>query len=763
MRTGSLLFLLGIIILTQFRQLPSLTWVWLLPVFLWMLGKRGYWRWPAWLLCGFLWALLRADFMLDDRLDRQLEGRTAWVEGRVVSLPEIHDDAVRFDFQVEHLRNEGGASFASPAMIRLNWYRPYPQLLPGERWRLSVKLKRPYGFLNPGGYDYEGYLFQEGLGATGYVINRERNDLSAHASPFYIHYLRYRIRAQLEQVLGEHPMRGLIAGLAIGDRSQITPRQWHIMTNTGINHLLAISGLHIGMVAALGFLLMRWLWPLGGRLSLVCAGPRVAAVAALGTGLFYSLLAGFSIPTQRTMIMLGIVLLLTGFDRLTRATNILALSLLVILVMEPFAVMSVSFWLSFLAVAVILYGMSGRVGTMGFWWQWGRVQWLVAVGLTPVLILWFQQISLVGVLANLLAVPWVSLLTVPLVLAGIAILQVHAGAGALVLQLSADSLAWLWNFLELIGRPEASIWRTAAPTLPALVATAIGVVLLLMPRGLPGRWLGVIWLVPVFLPPQSDLAAGQFRLTLLDVGQGLAAAVHTRHHTLLYDTGPSFSDRFDAGGAVVLPYLRDQGIRRVDKLIASHGDSDHIGGLPQVLAGIPVTGISGSAPEKIPQAPVTACQAGEHWEWDGVQFNVLSPRADENLSGNNRSCVLRVSAGSRSLLLTGDIQAPAEKKLIERYGRELQTEVLVAPHHGSNTSSSTGFINAVAPRHVLFPAGYRNRYGFPKQDIINRYRNSGASTLTTAAAGAIEVRFTESGVQIARYRQRQRRFWHTEF
>jgi len=763
MRTGSLLFLLGIIILTQFRQLPSLTWVWLLPVFLWMLGKRGYWRWPAWLLCGFLWGLLRADFMLDNRLDRQFEGRLLQAEGRVVSLPEIHEDAIRFDFQVEHLRDQGGASHDSRLTVRLNWYRPFQQLLPGEQWRLSVRLKRPYGFMDPGGIDYEGYLFQEGLGATGYVVNRERNDQLAHASLFNIHQLRYRIRAQLEHVLGDHPMRGLVAGLAIGDLSQITPHQWHIMTNTGINHLLAISGLHIGLIAGLAFFLARSLWPLGGRLSLVCAGPRSAAIVALITALCYSLLAGFSLPTQRTMIMLGTVVLLTFVDRMTRNTNILALSLLVTLVSDPFAVMSVSFWLSFLAVAVIAYGMSARAGTRGLWWQWGRVQWLVAVGLAPVLIFRFQQISLVGVLANLLAVPWVSLLSVPLVLAGIAILQVHAGAGAFMIKLAAGSLALLWNYLELIGRPEASIWQTAAPTFPALFAMVIGVVLLLMPRGLPGRWLGVIWLVPVFLPPQPDLAAGQFRLTLLDVGQGLAAVVHTRNHTLLYDTGPSFSDRFDAGGAVVLPYLRYSGIKQVDKLIASHGDSDHIGGLPQVLAGVSVAEISSSVPEKIPQTNATECKAGDTWDWDGVHFSMLYPDGGENLSGNNRSCVLRVSSGGHSLLLTGDIQEPAEKKLIARYGMELRTEVLVAPHHGSNTSSSAGFISAVAPSYVLFPVGYRNRYGFPKQDIINSYRNSGASTVNTAAAGAIEVRFTEAGLQIARYRQRQRRFWHTEF
>ncbi|MBF8270105.1 MAG: hypothetical protein HW386_1814 [Gammaproteobacteria bacterium] len=762
MRTGSSLFLLGILLLIQLPYLPPLALVALLPLAVILLFKRSYWRWPAWFLCGFLWTLLRADCMLSDRLDKQIEGQILLVEGKVVSLPEKFTTVMRFDLQVDRLADPGGKDYQHPDTIRLNWYRPYPELQPGEHWRLQVKLKRPYGFMNPGGFDYEGYLFQAGLGATGYIVNREDNVRLAGASNFYIHQIRFRIRSMLERLLGDDPMLSLVAGLAIGDRSGITPQQWRILTNTGINHLLAISGFHIGMVAAFGFFITRWLWPLCVGMSRTLAGPRVATVVAAVSALLYSALAGFSIPTQRTVIMLGVVLLLTGLNRMTRSTNILALSLIVILIVDPFAAMSVSFWLSFLAIAVILYSMSSRVGVTGFWWRWGHVQWVVAVGLTPVLILWFQQVSLVGIVANLIAVPWVSLLTVPLVLAGIATVCVHAGAGAFLLHLSASSLKLLWVFLELISQPEASVLQTAAPTVPALIAAVIGAILLLMPTGLPGRWLGLIWLIPLFMPPQPDLASGQFRFILLDVGQGLAAAVHTRHHTLLFDTGPRFSDRFDAGEAVVLPYLQYQGIRQIDRLIASHGDSDHIGGLPQVLAGVAVSDVSTSAPEKISYFPVTACRAGDNWVWDGVSFSMLYPQPSESLRGNNLSCVLRISAGGHSLLLTGDIQRPAEQRLVARYGGQLQTDVLVAPHHGSNTSSSPAFVRAVAPTYVLFPAGYRNRFGFPKQDIISRYETNGAIPLATAVSGAIEMTFLEHGIQVTQYRQRLRRFWHTE-
>ena len=761
MRTGSILFLLGILLLIQLPYLPPLALVALLPLAVLLLFKRSNWRWPAWLLCGFLWSLLRADFMLSDRLDRQLEGRQLLVEGRVVSLPEKFTTVMRFDLQVDRLADANGKDYQSPDTIRLNWYRSYPELRPGEYWRLHVKLKRPYGFMNPGGFDYEGFLFQAGFGATGYVVNSGNNVRLAGASDYYIHQVRFRIREMLERLLGDNPMLSLVSGLAIGDRSGITPQQWRILTNTGINHLLAISGLHIGMVAAFGFFITRWLWPLCRGMSGTVAGPRVATAVAAISALFYSALAGFSIPTQRTVIMLGVALLLTGFNRLTRSTNILALALIVILIVDPFAAMSVSFWLSFLAIAVILYGMSCRTGVTGFWWRWGHVQWVVAVGLTPVLVLWFQQLSLVGIVANLIAVPWVSLLTVPLVLAGIATVYLHVGAGSFLLHLSASSLELLWGFLELIGQPEAAVLRTAAPTVPALVAAVIGVVLLLMPAGLPGRWLGMIWLLPLFIPPQSDLAAGQFKFILLDVGQGLAAVVHTRHHTLLFDTGPRFSDHFDAGGAVVLPYLQYQGLGKIDRLIASHGDSDHIGGLPQILAGVEVADVSTSAPEKISYFPVSECRPGDNWVWDGVSFSMLYPQPSESLRGNNLSCVILVSAGGYSLLLPGDIQRQAEQRLVARYGGQLQADVVVAPHHGSNTSSSAGFIRAVAPTYVLFPAGYRNRFGFPKQDIIARYEASGTIPLTTAVSGAIEMTFLENRIEITQYRQRLRRFWHT--
>lgn len=761
MCTGSILFLLGIALLFLFPHLPDVIPVILLLFVTGCLAlKYPHWRWPVWLLCGFLWALVRADIILSENLYKPLEGMHLVAEGRVVSLPVNRGTLIRFDFQVDRVIDHNGNNYNSPGKIRLNWYRDYPDLQPGERWRLSVKLKRPYGFMNPGGFDYEGFLFREGIHATGYVLNRETNNRMSAAGSFNINHIRYQIRKKLESLLRGQSLTPLVTALVIGDRSAISPAQWRVLNRTGTNHLLAISGLHIGLVAALILLVTRWLWPLTGGFLFPVAGPRLAAVNAIIGAFAYAALAGFSVPTQRALIMLGIVMILGFFHQLTRSANIICLALLAILIMDPFAVMSTGFWLSFMAVTVILYGMTCRTGARGLWWRWGRVQWLVAVGLTPLLLLSYQQVPLLGIVANLIAVPWVSMVTVPLVLSGIGIAFVHAGLGSIVLSLGVDTLNLLWGFLKLVSEMDAGVLQVSSPSLPGLVAALIGVVILLMPRGLPGRWLGILWMLPAFLPLHAYPAGVQFRFTLLDVGQGLAAVVRTRNHTLLFDTGPKYSDRFDAGADVILPYLKYQGISRIDRLIASHGDNDHIGGLPQLLANIEVSSIYSSVPEKIKNSHAARCRAGEHWQWDGVSFTVLSPKTAKGLSGNNLSCVLQVKAGSHSLLLTGDIERRAELRLVSRYGRSLKSEVLVAPHHGSNTSSSTPFINAVQPHYVLFPVGYRNRFNFPKKDIIARYKANGAVSLDTASSGAIEIVFKEQGLEISRCRQRMRHFWN---
>jgi competence protein ComEC len=394
-------------------------------------------------------------------------------------------------------------------------------------------------------------------------------------------------------------------------------------------------------------------------------------------------------------------------------------------------------------------------------WQWGRAQLVIFIGLLPVLIVWFAQVPLLSIPANLLAVPWVSLLTTPLVLLGCVLAPLSPALAEPLLQLGSWTLEVLWPLLVLFAEPRWNVLDVRPSGALAMLAGIAGAAILLLPRGVPGRWLGVFWLLPLLFPPAAAPAHGHLRFALLDVGQGLAAVVQTRRHALLYDTGPAFSEDFSAGAAVIVPYLRQAGIRTLDMIIVSHGDNDHSGGLTDVLDAIHARRQLASAPEQIATSHVETCRAGRRWRWDGVEFALLHPATDFAGGGNDRSCVLRVRNAQLSVLLPGDIEIAGEVSLVRHAAHELPAEVLVAPHHGSRTSSSAELIAAVGPRLVLFSTGFRNRYGFPKPDIIARYRQQGARPLDTARAGAIEIDTDADGYSLRTWRGAARRFWHS--
>ncbi|MGH8630694.1 MAG: DNA internalization-related competence protein ComEC/Rec2, partial [Burkholderiales bacterium] len=407
----------------------------------------------------------------------------------------------------------------------------------------------------------------------------------AIAGAWNIDLYRYLLRERLGKILGDRAGGTLIIALAMGDQGGISSDQWRVMTHTGTNHLLAISGLHIGFVAGLVFLLVRWIWPLLGAAADRIAAQRVAALAALASAAIYSALAGFSVPTQRTLIMIGTWSVVQMLDRRAGMSEVLALALLAVLIFDPFSVLAPGFWLSLAAVAAIAWGMGCRIGKTGVWWRWGRVQVVVSVGLLPLLVLWFQQVPLLSIPTNLIAVPWITLVTVPLVLLACVALAFSATLAEGILHTALVSIDMVWRFLEILSDLNFSLLPVPSPGVPALILALIGAAILLAPRGVPGRWLGAAWMLPLLFPPGTGLSTGELRLALLDVGQGLAAVVRTRQHTLLYDTGPRFSGDFSAGRAAVLPYLRHAGTRRVDVLVQSHGDNDHIGGLADVLDG----------------------------------------------------------------------------------------------------------------------------------------------------------------------------------
>ncbi len=439
-------------------------------------------------------------------------------------------------------------------------------------------------------------------------------------------------------------------------------------------------------------------------------------------------------------------------------SQLLAIALLLVLLYDPLAALSVGFWLSFTAVAVIVLFLNARQRRGIDWRSLGRLQWGIAIGLTPLLLLFFQQVSLVGPLANLFAVPLFGLLVVPFTLAGtMATMLLPDVLTASLLQLAVWVLKLVWALLEYLAGLPYSVWTQHSPNLWPLAAAVVGVALLLAPRGWPARWLGAVWLLPMFTLQPATPTAGAFWFTLLDVGHGLAAVVRTHAHTLVYDTGPRFSARFDAGRAVVVPYLRRQGVGRIDTLVVSHGDNDHIGGVDSVLADVAVDKIISSVPERLPMAK--ACIAGQEWRWDDVQFKILHPADGSDLRGNNASCVLKVTGRYGSILVPADIEARAEKELVKREGKALASQVLVVPHQGSKTSSTGAFVRAVAPQVALFSTGYRNPFKHPHPQVKARYERQQVRSYNSATHGAVEVRFKEGGIEVRPYRQQNRRYW----
>lgn len=757
MRVCAFAFLLGILLVQRLADLPSLWWGALLLPLAWLSLRRPSWLVLMFFVAGVFWVSLRAGWILNATLPGELEGVDLLVTGYISDIPRTTEHGVRFTLDVTDAQREH-QRIRVPGRIVLSSYGALGVNV-GEQWQLSVRLKRPHGFQNPGGFDRERDLFQKRIRAVGYLRAQPPPQMLADYSPRYaIDRLRQRLGERIRSLLGDEPRAGIIVALANGDRSGITDAQWVMFRRTGTNHLMAISGLHIGLVAGFVFFLVRWLWALPGVTVLRWPAPKVAAVGAIVAAIIYAALAGFAIPTQRALIMVAVAMGAVLAQRRVAATQLLAAALLVVLLYDPLATLSAGFWLSFAAVGVIVLFLYGRRRRAFDWRNLGYVQWGIAIGLLPLLLIFFQQVSLVGPLANFVAVPVFGLLVVPFTLAGaVAASFMPDALSAFLLQLALWPLEFVWAVLEYLAGFTFSVWVQHTPGMWALACAMIGVVLLLAPPGWPARWLGAVWLMPMLLLTPSGPAPGEIWFTLLDVGQGLSAVVRTSDHTLVYDTGPRFSARFDTGRAVVIPYLRHQGVRRVDTLVISHGDNDHIGGAYSVLEGIAVDRVLSSVPARLPNAQ--SCIAGQHWRWDEVDFKILHPAADQHFRGNNASCVLKVSGRHGTVLLPGDIEAPAERELVAHEAEALAAQILIVPHQGSKTSSTNAFIDAVRPQIALFATGYRNRFGHPNVDVKARYQQRQITSYASSTHGAIEIHLSAHGTEARSYRQHNRRYW----
>ncbi len=759
MLSSALAFLAGCCLLFSCHRLPDGSVVLLIALTLPLCLCSRWLRWPGLVAAGFCWAAWQATQLAAVRLPSALEARDLQVRGHVVGVPErLAEDRLRLRFRIEAYQSEGRwQQLVLP--VRLNWYRAAPAMNPGERWRLRVRLKAPHGLANPDSFDYERWLFARGMRATGYVRTDPDNRCleAAHAPPWQ--RLRHRLSGDLQQLDLPAAQRALLRALAIGDRAGMSRQQWDLLAHTGTSHLLAISGLHVGLVAGLVFFLVEQLWRRlgGGRWW---ASPRTGALAAMLAALLYALLSGFQVPAQRALVMIWLWMLAVVCTGRAHPWTVVGLALWLILLSDPLSVLTAGFWLSFGAVALILLLSRGRYGRGGRLPRLFAVQLGLTAGLTPLLWLCFHQASPTAPLANLVAIPWVGFLVVPLLLLGMLLLPVSAATGEMLLTLAGWLLDGLWRFLQLLDFGAAAQWYAPPLALAGTVLFAVGLLLLLLPAAMGLRPVALpLLLLPVLTAAPDRPAAGDLWLTLLDVGQGLAVVAETRGHLLVYDTGPAFPQGFDSGASVLVPFLYRRGYRRLDRLVISHGDNDHSGGGASLYRQLPVTSVHSGEPQTIHWASAFDCVQQPHWRWDGVRFEYLSTGAAA--SGNNASCVLKITAADgRSALLPGDIEQPVETALVDAHQARLSARVLIAPHHGSRTSSSTAFIGAVNPDWVLFATGYRNRFGFPKADVVARYAAAGIRYADTATAGAISIRIAAGeAIRVEGWRQQHRHLW----
>ncbi len=760
-------------------------------------------------LLGFGLTGWRAGAFQLTALDPVLEGRDLAVTGTVLAMPQRGEDAVRFRLGVESARLDDRA-VTLPPQILLGWYsgfapreapdasaensdaselalalqrQPQP-LRAGERWQMTVRLKAPHGNSNPHGFDYELWLWEQGIQATGYVRAGPRDAPPLKLSSSWRHGVertRQSVREAIYARVENGKLAGVLAALVVGDQNAIERADWDVFRATGVAHLMSISGLHITMFAWAASLLTGMLWRrsarLAPRLCLAMPASRAGAWGGLLLATLYALFSGWGVPAQRTICMLATLVLLRQSGRQWPWLQTWLLAMGVVVMLDPWALMQAGFWLSFVAVGVLFATDSGAdsdrstsaQGQYGSRFLPGwlyrplavllrlmREQWVVTLALTPLSLLLFNQVSLVGLLANAVAIPWVTLLVTPLAMLGVFYAPLW------------DAAAWAVQGLALLLQalaswPLASVSGAAAP-LWCAAAGVLGGGLLAM--RLPWHWrgLGVTLLLPVLLWQPVRVMPGEFELLAADIGQGNAVLVRTARHTLLYDAGPRFSRESDAGNRVLVPLLRALG-ERIDVLMLSHRDSDHTGGAPAVLAMQPHARLVSSVEdghELQALRPSTRCTAGQRWSWDGVDFEVLHPAAadyDTPRKSNAMSCVLRVSNGARTALLAGDIEAPQELLLAAAVPGSLKADFLLVPHHGSKTSSSPAFLEAVQPQLALAQAGYRNRFGHPVAGVAARYEERGIRLVRSSECGAAGWQ-SMNPAQISCQRDLGQRYWH---
>ncbi len=707
------------------------------------------------LASGFCWATWSFEQHRENNFPAGFERQSLLIEGRVIDLPSVQEGNYRFKLQISRVPNSE-LNVLLGEIVQLSCYRCPYDISPDDEWSFTVRLKRPHGYASWGAFDYEKYLFRHRIVARGYVRTKDEN-VKLSEPPFSMHRWRQSIRSQFQMLLPNSGVGGaMIVALTIGDKSGFSKEQRKVFQESGVSHLMAISGLHVGLVFACVCFLVKWLlWPIARVFNTV---PRqwLAYGPALAAATTYSALAGFAISTQRALVMLLVYVICRLWARNLSLFHILLIAVFVLLLYDPFSVLDIGFWLSCGAVAIIAFA-STQTNQLSLI----KLQPTLWLGMLPLSVLFFGQVSLVSPLVNLLAVPLFCLILIPLTLLGSVFVQFGLESiGAWLLILLSQVFSWVYQTLEWATAFQFARWYTT-PFLPwqwCLMLLSLSALYL-------NFWFRhVLWLVliaSVFWGVVPKIDQDQLRVVLLDVGQGLAMVIETSDRVLVYDTGPKYSSGFTTAEAVLLPYLRQRGVRTIDKLIISHADNDHIGGYAAVAEAFNIRETLTSRPDKVVGAK--ECIAGQGWRYGATHFHVISPSANTPKGSNNHSCVIVIEHHGKRVLISGDIEKQVERFLIQQITGDssvLKSDIMLVPHQGSKTSSTPAFLDAVQPQLALVAAGYLNHYGHPHYKIVQRYRERGISIMSTIDEGSILVEIDREGWWVSTYRRSRQRFWH---
>ena len=742
--------------------LPSAGWRWGLLALglaagLWGVGVI---RWMAWTVLSAALAWLHAGGVIDRQWPAALAGREWQVEGVIVDLPRHQTASSRFLMRLTAVQ---GQTDLAGRLLELHWRPPRhgelpaqrPVVLAGERWRLSVRVHRPRSLLNPGGFDAGRHALANRIHGIGWI----QPDTAERLAPGQgLGHWRGRMSAGIDP--GNAAGHGrFIKALAVGDTTALSNQDWDHLRSTGLTHLVAISGFHVTLMGVVMAIVAGGCWrllPAAGRLL-----PRqqAQAAAALAGAVLYATASGLGLPAVRTVLMVAVVCLTRCRRRTASVWQSLAWALLAVLLVDPLSLLAAGFWLSYAGVAWLAWSLGNT--PLGQWKGLVAAQAVATLGLLPMTVFLFGQASLIGPLTNLLAIPWWSLVVVPLCVVGLVLEAMVAGWGAWPWWLASHLFAASWRLFEhMAGWPLAEIWLPESGLAAVLLALA-GVFWLLLPAGVPLRAAGGLLWLPLLWPRLDTPGQGQAEVHMLDVGQGQAMVVRTRRHVLLYDAGPAPPGGFDAGARIVVPALQALGAARADVLVVSHGDNDHAGGAQAVVRLLGhIEEIH--APAGMPgELPVThRCERGMRWQWDGVTFTYLHPVPFLPYLGNESSCVLQVQGRGWRLLLTGDMGQVIERRLLEEAGSELASTVVQVPHHGSAGSSAGAFVRAASPQLALVSAGWGNRFGHPHPAVVTRWQAQGSEVLQTAESGALRVWLTAEGIAVRERRHHRARLWH---